>query len=161
MNSTTNNYRSEMYIVPRNILIDVLDALDDNCNFFACEGSFFPPIHMNTCRNCNSAWEIKMMMCGYSLEEMSQIKDLYEREYWRIWRRMDDCPHDNISDEEMDDTPCPDCGKRWFGREDDAITVSRIIFKEQKIINSAINMIIDLQEEGGIDCSETKKILYS
>jgi hypothetical protein len=145
--------------VTRELLLKILDALDDNCNFFACEGSIFPPLQMTTCRNCASAWEIRMTLCGYNKDEMKQLTELHEREYWRLYLRMESCPHDNISDDDWDDgVSCPDCGNTW--NEDERVTTERIILQENKHLHAATDLIVDLEKERGIAHNDIKELLY-
>jgi hypothetical protein len=98
-----------------------------------------------------------MVMCGYSEEEMEQITDLHEKEYWRLWNRLNKCEH---TDEYWDECcTCTECGKT-YGVKDEQI-IEKLIVREQKIIHNAIDLIISLQERRDVDCDEIKKILFS
>ena len=141
------------------VLLDTLDALADNCNFFACKGSIFPPLHQVTCRNCRASWEIKMVILGYAKDEMEHIEQLYEKEYWRIWRMQDKCSHDQIIDDDMFEKPCPDCHKEWGDSDSDELSILGVIMREQKPIHDSVDLIISLLEETNCDPDQRIKDL--
>jgi len=137
----------EKTIVKTELLLDTLDALADNCNFFACKGSIFPPLHQITCRNCRAAWMIQMVILGYSKDEMEYIEEQFEKNYWRVWKLQENCSHEDLSDEDMFEKPCPVC-QRTFGKSDDhEISILRVIMKENKAIHDSVDLIISLIED--------------
>lgn len=130
--------------IEKEILINTLDALDDNCNFFACKGSLFPPLHMRTCRNCDASWEMKMALVGYVKEEMDHISDMYDKAEGRLWRIMDNCQHPNVDYDLEEVCPCPDC--HWTFGEDEHISINRVIMKENKAIHDSVDLLVDFLE---------------
>ncbi len=146
-------------IVRAEVLLDTLDALADNCNFFACKGSIFPPLHQITCRNCRAAWEIQMVMLGYSKKEMEHIEACYEKEYWRIWRMQQKCHHPNLEDDDMFEAPCPDCHKEWGDSDSDELSILKVIMREHKSIHDSVDLIISLLKETNCDPDQRLKDL--
>lgn len=140
------------------VLLDTLDALADNCNFFACKGSIFPPLHQITCRNCRASWELKMVILGYSKEEMEHIEQLYEKNYWRVWKlQQQECPHDNLDDD--CEYPCPDCHREWGDSDADELSIVKVIMKEDKPIHDSVDLIISLLESTNCDPDQRIKDL--
>lgn len=155
-----NTIRSNIFSIPRNFVLDAIDALQRNCVFFACEGFMFPPIDQKTCVNCQSAWELKMVICGYTKKEINYIRKIFDREYWRHWKTMEECNH---TDEYYDNhVVCKFCSQIPGVNGGSTLIASvKIMIKENKEIHAAMDLMIDFHEQVlGENCEEIKETLF-
>jgi hypothetical protein len=98
-----------------------------------------------------------MVILGYSKKEMEHIEDSFEKEYWRIWKRMEACSHDNMDEDEMmEEEPCPDCQRRWGGEDLYELSILGVIMRENKPIHDSVDLIISLLES--TNCEPDQRI---